>query len=389
MHGRGIKMSDFIFKISQNIVLGTYTINRLAHYIKNFGDKFMVILDPVLKEVGVESKVLQPLLERKIEYFIYDNITDSANSKEIEQALSLAQNGHAHGIIAVGGAKAMLMGAAVAALANEKRSIYDYFEGSVPTAASIPLICVPTTSRAPFIFGNSLPLVDSRSHQLKIVNTQEGVCKLVLWDPNLTVTLTENQKSSIAIETLCLAVESFLSQKASFFSDMLSEKSVELMKLAMDGSKSLEVTTPEETLLSQAGSLASIAAATSSVGIAILLSTTLNARYKISKALVASILFPYVIEDAKKYKAERLKRIAVKMGASDENHSAEEAAQAFADNIRQRLAKANLPTRLKELSLTVDQLALVAEDAGQLDIMNGLPRSMTTDDLFDILKSAY
>ena len=55
MHGRGIKMSDFIFKISQNIVLGTYTINRLAHYIKNFGDKFMVILDPVLKEVGIKG----------------------------------------------------------------------------------------------------------------------------------------------------------------------------------------------------------------------------------------------------------------------------------------------------------------------------------------------
>ncbi len=382
-------MSDFIFKISQNIVLGSYTISRLAQHAKNWGTRFLIILDPVLKEVNLESKIFQPLFERKIEYFIYDNITDGANSKEIEQAIALAKHGHVHGIIAVGGEKALLMGAAVASLVHENHSIYDYIEGAVPTTAAIPLVCVPTTIRAPFVFGSSIPVVDSRSRQTKLLKTQDALCKLVLWDPNLALTLTENQKSSIAIETLCLGVESFISQKASFFSDMFSEKAVELMKLGMDGSKSLDVTTPGETLLAQGGCLASISAATSSIGIASLLSMTMNARYRISRALGTSILFPYIIEDAKKYKADRLRRIAVKMGICDENLSADEAAQAFADDIRQRLAKANLPTRLKDLSLSIDQLALVAEDAGQLDIMNSLPRSMTTDELFDILKMAY
>ena len=67
----------------------------------------------------------------------------------------------------------------------------------------------------------------------------------------------------------------------------------------------------------------------------------------------------------------------------------EDAVQAFADNIRQRLVQANLPVRLKDLSLSVEQLALIAEDASNLDIMNQLPRSMTADDLFDLLKLAY
>ena len=67
----------------------------------------------------------------------------------------------------------------------------------------------------------------------------------------------------------------------------------------------------------------------------------------------------------------------------------EDAVQAFADTIRQRLVQANLPVRLKDLSLSVEQLALIAEDASNLDIMNQLPRSMTADDLFDLLKLAY
>ena len=73
-------MSDLIFRISQNIVLGSYTISRLPQNVKVWGSRFMIVMDPVLKEVGLQDKVLQPLLERKIEYFIYENITDGANT---------------------------------------------------------------------------------------------------------------------------------------------------------------------------------------------------------------------------------------------------------------------------------------------------------------------
>ena len=116
-------MSDLIFRISQNIVLGSYTISRLPQNVKVWGSRFMIVMDPVLKEVGLQDKVLQPLLERKIEYFIYENITDGANTKEIEQALMLAQQGRVHGIIAAGGSKALHLGAAVGALYNENRSV--------------------------------------------------------------------------------------------------------------------------------------------------------------------------------------------------------------------------------------------------------------------------
>lgn len=382
-------MADFIFRISQNIVLGSYTISRLAQNVKQWGSRYMVILDPVLKEVGSQDKVLQPLLERKIEYFVYDTITDGANTKEIEQALNLARQGRVHGIIAAGGNKTLHFGAIVAALYNESHSIYDFADGSSTTTASLPFIAVPTTIRAPYVFTSNIPVIDSRSRQIKLLKVQNSLCKLVLWDPNLALTLTENQKSAIAIESLCLAVEAYISQKASFFSDMFAEKAVGLMALGMDGNKSIDVTTPQEVLLTQGGCMASIAASTSSVGAASLLALTLNSRYKISSALVASILLPYVIEDAKMFKAERIAQMAKLFGIETENASNEEICSAFAENIRQRLAKSNLPTRLKDLNITVDQLALSAEDAGQLEIINTLPRSMTTDELFELLKKAF
>lgn len=384
-------MSDLIFKISPNIVLGSYTLSRLAQYIRPWGSKFMILLDPILKDFNILEKISQTLSERKIEFFIYDNFTDGATTKEIENALILAKQGHIDGIISVGGEKVINAGCAIASLFNENRSIYDFLDGSIPSASSVPLplICVPSTMRASYAFTNSIPLIDSRSLQIKQLKTQNAVCSLMLWDPNLTVSLTENQLASLSLETFCIATEAYLSQKTSFFSDMFCEKSFELLGFALNEKKSLDVTTPKEQLLEQGGCMASLASATSSIGIASLLALTINARYKISRSLVVSILFPYMIEEVAKFKEDRIEKIAHFYGAAEESVKNKEAVQELAENIRQQIAKANLPVRLKDLNLTMEQLALCAEDAGQLDVMAYLPRSMTTDELFELMKLAY
>lgn len=382
-------MADLIFKISPDIILGSYTLTRLGQYAKNLGSKFMIIMDSILKDFNLAEKITQPLTDRKIDFFIYDNFNDGATTKDIENAVILAKQSHIHGIIAVGGEKAINAGCAVAALYNENRSIYDYIDNPGTAADSIPLICIPGTCRAPYAFTNSIPVTDSRSRQVRQLKIKDNACSLMLWDPNLSLTLTENQNTSLSLETLCLACEAYFSQKASFFSDMFCEKSFELLSYGMDEKKSLDITTPQEILLAQGGCMASLSVSTSSPGIASLLALAINARYKINRSLAATILFPYVIEEVAKFKADKIEKIARLYGTADEKLSRDEAVQSFTENIRQKIAKANLPVRLKELNLTMEQLATCAEDAGQLDIMTMLPRSMTTDELFELMKQAY
>jgi alcohol dehydrogenase len=382
-------MADLIFKISPNIMLGSFISARIGQLVHDWGSRYIVIMDPVFKDTGKPEAILDSLTDRKIDHFVFDETDSAEGSETIKQALSLAREGHVHGVIAVGGSKALNIGRATASLFHEAHDIYDFADGATPSTAPLPLVCVPTTIRAEFLFQDTVPIIDARSKQIKLFKTQPGLLKLALFDPNLTVTLTENQTASMSIETLCIATEAFLSQKASFFSDMLIEKAVELLGLALDGNESLTITTPQEMLLAQGGFLASLGVATSSPGVASLVALGVNARYKISRALTTAILFPYTIEDAMQYKADRLARIARILRISDGSQPAQEAASLFAENMRQRLAVAGLPARLKDVSLTMEQLALAAEDIGQLDFMNGLPRSMTADDLFAIIKQAF
>lgn len=382
-------MSDFIFKIQPNIVLGSYTTSRLGQYVKEFGSKFMVIMDPVLKQVGNSDKVTKSLEDRNIEFFVFDEIPGVADTQVIENALHLAREAHIHGVIAVGGSKTLNVAKAVCTLYHESHEVYDFIDGANPSTAPIPLIALPTTIREPFIFTDKTPVVDARSSKIRLLKGQSGLCKLVLFDPNLTVSLTENQMASMAIECLCIATEAYLSQKATFFSDMIAEKSVELLSYAMDGSPTLTITTPQEVLFSQAGCMASLAAASSSIGAGSLISMCVNSRYKITKSLTTLILFPYIIEDAAKFRKDRLARLARILRAAPIDSSDDEAVPALVEYVRQHIAKANLPARLKDLNITIEQLALSAEDAQDVDLINTLQRSMTSDDLFDLIKQAF
>ena len=382
-------MGDFAFRITPNIILGSYTLSRLPQQVMEWGTRFMIIADPVLNEFGTIQKITQSFADRKIEHFVFSEISEGNTSQLAKRALALAKEGHVHGVIAIGGSKALNIGRIVAAFFNEIHDFNNFVDGALPTTSPIPCICVPTIFSTPFIFTNEIPIKDSRNNQLKLMKVQNNLCKLVLVDPNLMLTLTQNQKSTIAIEVMSMAIEAYLSQKANFFSDMFVEKGLELLAYALDGSPSLDITTPEEILLAQAGIMISLASASSSLGLSSLLAMTINSRYQINKSLVSSILLSYSLEDAANFKSVQIEKLSHIMRVVPKEITGPDAVKMFIDNIRQRIAKANLPTRLKDLQLSMEQLSLVAEDAGQIDIITKLPRSMSTDDIFDFIKNAY
>ena len=215
-------MADFIFKVSPNIILGSYAMTRLGQFASEIGKKFMVIIDPMLREVGVSEKATKSLDDHKIEYFLFEELTEGSATKTIEQALSLARQAHVHGVIGIGGNKVLNVSKAVCGLYHESHDLYEFVDGAVPGVAPLPLICVPTTIRSPYLFSTFTPVVDSRSRSTKIIKSKNSICKLAVFDTNLTVSLTENQIASMALEVLCLATEAYLSPRASFFSDMVA-----------------------------------------------------------------------------------------------------------------------------------------------------------------------
>lgn len=382
-------MADFVFRISPNIILGPYTLARLGQVASAWGSHYMLIADPILKEFSVVEKAVAALEEKGISVFVFDEIPSAATSATLEQALTLARGAHVHGIIALGGTKAASLGRAIASLYNENHEIYDYLGGAQPYSAAIPFIEVPSTCRNAFSFMDRTPVIDARNRQIKIMKTQSGICRAVIMDPNLYMHMSPNTAVSMIFHAITLAVEGYISTKSNFFSETILGKAIEMLLLALDPEQSKLVGTPSEMLVSQGGCMASMGVAASSPGVATAISLACNARYKTSTSLVCSVLLPYIMEDAARARVDRIATIGKMLGVPSAGLNASEIARAAIDDIRRRLALAGIPTRLKDLGLSIDQLVPAAEDAAVLDIMNYIPRAMSSDDLFDLIKQAY
>ena len=381
-------MSDFVLNSLPNLVIASYSSSRLGQYALNYGNRFMLIMDPVLRAVGLAEKITSSLSDRNVDYFVFDSLSETADAKTVNSALELARSSHVQGIICFGGGKAFSVARCTASLFFEADGVYEFLDGKKIEKKPLPLICLNSTCRDPFIFTDFVPIVDSRTNQTKLIKVQPELCKALLFDPILSVTFTENQKDTMTLESICLALEGFLSQKSSFFTEMTAEKSMEQLKNVINTNEVLS-SVPAEEFLVQGGVLASLCAGSSGIGVASLLALTINSRYKVGHALVSAILLPYILEEYAKFKLEQTASIGRILFPSEKNSSSETAVKIFAESIREFLAKKNLPTRLKELSVTIEQLSLAVEDATKLDFMNGLPKSMTAEELFEIVKNAW
>ncbi|MBN2810560.1 MAG: iron-containing alcohol dehydrogenase [Spirochaetales bacterium] len=382
-------MADFVFRISPNIMLGPHTLARIGQVASNWGSNFMLIADPILKEFGIVEKAVAALEDKGISVFVFDDIPSAATSTTLEQALSLARGAHVHGFISLGGTKTSSLGRALAALYNENHDIYEYLAGAQPYSGAMPFIEVPSTCRDAFVFMDRTPVVDARNRQIRLMKTQAGICKAVVMDPNLYMHMSPNTATSMIFHAISLAIEGYVSTKSNFFSETILGKSIEMLLLALDPEQSKLVGTPSEMLVAQGGCMASMGVAASSPGVATAISLACNARYKTSTSLVCAVLLPYIMEDAARARVDGIATIGKMLGVSTAGLSASDGAKAAIDDVRRRLALSGIPTRLKDLGLSIDQLVPAAEDAAALDLMNYIPRAMSSDDLFDLIKQAY
>lgn len=382
-------MADLNFTISPNIILGAYASFRLGLVAKNWGNRYMVIVDPILKEIAKLDTIFNSLTTRGVNYIVFDRITSGPDSETIQDALQLARKSYIQGVIAIGGSSIQSIGRVVSSLYSETKSIYNYIDGDVPETEPLPFISIPSKAISEFGFSDNVPIVDARIRQCRILKINADVCKLAVFDASLPTFLPPNQSGAVSLEILCLACEAYLSQKASFFSDMFAEKTFSLLNGYLDSpEKSISLGSHED-LLSQVGCLASLATGLASIGPASLLALTIRTQYGIPRSLTTAIILPCMLEDLRSYKAEKIATISKQLGFAEQTSDTEEAITRLIEGIRQKMALMKLPTRLKELSLSMEELTVAVEDAGQLELINNMPRSMATGDLFTLMKSSF
>ncbi len=265
----------------------------------------------------------------------------------------------------------------------------DFLSGVQPQAAPLAYIEVPTTCRNPFVFADEYLMVDSRDRTGRIGRTQKGITKAVLIDPKLSLTLPAKYTATTIMDTLLGCVEGYISARASFLSDTYLVRAMEVLGgLIKEGIQNVDDIRTRMNA-SIAGLLMGLGLATSRQGIGAALSFAINARFMAPKSWVSTILLPSVMEFAVNVRGDRIAQVAKLLGEDISDVSSVEAPVRAIDAVRRIISSLGLPTRLREFDLTLDEMIEVAGAARSFDMMNYLPRVVSTEDIYEMIKSAF
>ncbi len=382
-------MPDVLFQIPARVVFGLDAINRIGQLVADYGERAFLVTEAILYEGKVINKVQDILDKKGVQNIVFDEVIPNATSRTVDDGVTLARGSHADVVVGLGGVRTLSVARCIAMTAPSKHDMDDYLSGVLPQEDALPYIEVPTTCRNPFMFVDEYLMIDGRDRTGRVGRTQKGLTKAALIDPKLSLTLPAKYTATTVMDTLLACVEGLLSSRANFLSDTYLTRAVEILGTLVKGGVQNVDDLHMRMNASSAGLLMALGLATSKLGIGSALSFALNSRFMVPKSWVATILLPYVLEFAVNVRGDRIQQIGRLLGEETGDASSVEAPMRTIEAVRRIISSLGLPTRLREFDLTLDEMIEVAGVARSFDMMNYLPRVVSTEDIYELIKSAF
>jgi alcohol dehydrogenase len=382
-------MSDISFSIPTDVRFGLDVVNRIAAVVSQYGERVLLVTEAILYEGKVIDRI-QALFEKKgIQYIVFDEVVPHATSKVVDEGINLSRSSRAEIVVGLGGVRTLSVAKCIAMASPGDGDMDDYLSGMQPSGEALAYLSIPTTSRDPFLLVDEYLLTDGRDRSAKIGRTQKRTTKAVIVDPKLTITLPPKYTATTLMDTLLVAVEGYLSSRSSFLSDTFFLRACELIGKII---KPL-ISQPDDLRVrmnaSMAGLLVSLGLTISKAGVGTALAYAINGSFMVPKSWVSSIMLPHVMEFYSGIASEKLTAVAGYLGEEVDEAAPVEGAGRAVEAVRRIIGSLGLPTRLRDFDLNLDDMVDIASTARNFDMMNYLPRSISAEDLYELIKSAY
>jgi len=380
-------MGDFL--LPTRIIEGTNTINEIGEIVRQYGSRVILIGDSLVAQEGGWLQKIKTMIEDSAHgVLLYGKVDSKSNSDDANKATEQARFAHCDVVVGFGGRNVLHLAKSVAFLLSNGGILEDYFLGKKGKGKTVAYVEIPTTpGYIPGLIGD-FQIIDKYDGLKKNLPASVYADAVVL-DPKLTSSLADDFVKTIGVETVCIAIESFLSRSSNFMVETYSLKSIEYLNANLKKSVKDPENSNLRSIICQAGILASMGLKFSSPGLSYAMAMAINSIYGINQALALSVVLPYVMEFNLTTSANKLVFICKAFGENISDISVVEAAIKAIESLRKLSIENNIPQRLSELKIAEDDLVKIAKISRNYDFLHNLPRPVSREDILTILSSAY
>ena len=223
-------MKDFRFKVPQNIEFGVGSLKKLPEILKeNNSEHVYLVSDHGLESIGVVKKVQDIVEAGGLTCTTFLDVVPNPTVDVVNASTKMYKESGATSIIALGGGSSMDVAKATGVLATYGGEINDYEGLDKVPGPIVPMIAIPTTAGTGSEVTASAVITDEAKNFKMSVISYEILPKYAVLDPELIMTAPASIAASCGVDALIHAMEAYVSNFASPFSDAMAEKAMELI----------------------------------------------------------------------------------------------------------------------------------------------------------------
>ena len=404
------------FKIPEKIYFEAGSIKYLE--MMQGMERAFIVTDPGMIKLGYIDKVLYHIRKREhhVHCEIFSDVEADPSFETVTKGLELMNNFKPDVIIALGGGSAI----------DAAKGMWLFYEhpDSDPEGLKLKfmdirkrtykfpklgikakLVAIPTTSGTGSEVTSFAVLTDKKNNKKYPLADYELTPDVAIIDPDLVMSLPKTITADTGMDVLTHAIEAYVSNMASDYTDALSEKAVELVfnylvRAYENGNDKIA-----REKMHNSSTIAGMAFTNAFLGINHSLSHKIGAEFHLPHGRINAILLPYVIKynsskptkfvSFPKYEYfiadEKYANLAKKMGLKADTK--EEGINSLICKIQELNESLNIPKSFKEAGIDegefLAKIDLLAERAFEDQCTTANPRVPLINEMKEILKNSY
>lgn len=384
------ELSEYDFLAPRKIVFGWGRRAEAGSLARTLGNRaFLIAGSRTLQNSGILDEMAAVLDRAGVETVPLTTMTREPQVADVDDAARLLEQHKAKQgdlFLAIGGGSAIDLAKAVSAFVTNRQgdTICDYLEGVgrglTLQHTPLPVLAMPTTggtgteaTKNAVISNYDPPFKKSLRHELLVP-------RIVLIDPELSVTVPPDITASTGMDAITQLIESYISRKARPIPQALSLQGLELAIPAIAEAVEDGSSRKARENMAHAALLSGMALANSGLGLAHGVAAALGVHARVPHGLACAVMLPSAIRVNREMRHTELSRLAQiitgKPGSPDD----------AADFIQTLSERIGVPQRLSEIGVMADQLPGIVQSS-RGSSLSGNPRELTDDELFQLLES--
>lgn len=181
----------------------------------------LLVTDPFMIECGYAERLQVPLREAGIRFGLFGDCVPDPTTDSVYQALSQLREGQYDCVVALGGGSSLDTAKAVAVLAERDGPMREY---KVPHQidSGLPILAIPTTAGTGSEATRVAVITDTETQEKMLCMGLGLMPVAALVDFELTLTMPYRLTADTGIDSLCHALEAYVSRKANPFTDSIA-----------------------------------------------------------------------------------------------------------------------------------------------------------------------